>query len=82
MYIEECGYHALDNVYAVKVSSCECISRRLHGKRQDRCLALLLRGYKLLHLCLTLQVAKRSNTFEHSTRVQNLIFFLFSPERS
>ena len=76
MYIVKCGYHALDNVYAVKVS-CECISRRLHGKRQDRCLALLLRGYKSLRLCLTLQVANRSNTFEHSTRV-----FLFSPERS
>ena len=60
MYIEVCGYHALDNVYAVKVSLC---------KHQDRCLALLLRGYKPLHLCLTLQVANRSNTFEHSTRV-------------
>ena len=70
MYIEF-GCHALDNVYAVKVSLCECTSRRLHGKRQDRCLALL-RGYKSLHLCLTLQVANRSNTFEHSTRVNFL----------
>ena len=73
MYIVECGYHALDNVYAVKVSLCECISRRLHGKRQDRCLALLLRGYKSLHFCLTLQVANRSNTFEHSTSVFNFL---------
>ena len=27
MYIEECGYHALDNVYAVK---------REHGNTEDR----------------------------------------------